>query len=195
MHVVLETAAGEIAIEVLAECVPRTAAWFRSLVERGDYDGSAFYRSTTLAVPDGPRLIQGGPLHEALTGHASASAPSAGPSGRGELLEEIETTAHTGIRHGRGTVSLARDLLNTGFVLPELFICLGDFPQLDYGGRSEPDERGFPAFGQVTAGLDAVERIAAAETAGATPIERLRGEILTRPVAIWRVAERFDSAG
>ena len=180
MQVLIETSAGEIVIEVLEEKAPRTAAYFLGFVDRGDYNGATFYRSTRLSVPSGPRLIQGGLLADALRG--TASQPLGGT--RAALLEEIETTAQTGLAHQYATVSLARDLLGTGFALPEFFICLGNFPQLDLGGRKEPDERGFPAFGKVAAAMDVVMRISEGETAGSTPIEMLEGEILTRPVTI-----------
>ena len=180
MQVLIETSAGEIVIEVLEEKAPRTAAYFLGFVDRGDYSGATFYRSTRLSVPNGPRLIQGGLLGGALTGTASNSSGGTSVA----LLEEIETTAQTGLAHQYATVSLARDLLGTGFALPEFFICLGDFPQLDLGGRKEPDDRGFPAFGKVVAAMDVVMRISEGETAGSTPIEMLEGEILTRPVTI-----------
>ncbi|MDH3687122.1 MAG: peptidylprolyl isomerase [Myxococcales bacterium] len=185
MHVVLETTVGDIVLELFPALAPETTAYFVRHLDAGAYDGASFYRSTTLGVPAGPRLIQGGVLGDVLTGSAPrgrASAP--------ELLREIETTGQTGLSHRRGTVSLARDLFGTGFALPEFFLCLGDFPQLDLGGRTEPDDRGFPAFGEVTAGLDRVEQIAQQETGGATPLAHLEGQILTTPVEIQRAFRR-----
>ena len=186
MQVVLETSAGAIVVDVLQEKAPKTAAYFLGFVDRGDYDGATFYRSTRLSVPSGPRLIQGGLLADALRG--TASQPLGGT--RAALLEEIETTAQTGLAHEYATVSLARDLLGTGFALPEFFICLGDFPQLDFGGRTEPDDKGFPAFGKVVASMDVVMRISEGETAGTTPLEMLEGQILTEPVTIPKVYRR-----
>jgi peptidyl-prolyl cis-trans isomerase A (cyclophilin A) len=78
-----------------------------------------------------------------------------------DLLEAVESTGATGLAHVRGTVSLARDLFSTGHVLPEL-------------------------FGSVTTGLDVVASIAAMETNGASAVERLAGEMLTKPVSIYR---------
>lgn len=181
-NVRLETAAGRIVIEVFEARAPQTAAYFLGLVDEGRYDGGCFYRSTRLDVPEGPQLIQGGVLAGALTSEVPTSvAPHRPP-----LLEDFETTEQTALTHREATVSLARDLLGTGFVLPELFICLGDFPQLDFGGRTEPDDRGFPAFGQVVDGLDVVRQIAQRETRGATPIAMLQGQVLTEPVQISR---------
>jgi peptidyl-prolyl cis-trans isomerase A (cyclophilin A) len=186
MQVVLETSAGEIVVDVLEQKAPRTAAYFLDFLDRGDYHGATFYRSTRLSVPNGPRLIQGGLLGGALTGTASKSSGGTSVA----LLEAIETTAQTGLAHRYATVSLARDLLGTGFALPDFFICLGDFPQLDFGGRKEPDDKGFPAFGKVAAGMDVVKIISEGETAGATPIEMLQGQILTKPVTIARTHRR-----
>lgn len=66
------------------------------------------------------------------------------------MLDQIETTGMTGILHRRGILSLARDLNRTGHALAEFFICLGNFPTLDEGGRNLLDKQGFPAFGQVS---------------------------------------------
>ncbi len=148
------------------------------------YDGSSFYRSTSLGVPNGPRLVQGGPLARWFAPEAPAQAPE---SKRLDLLPEFETTTDTGLRHTTGTLSMARDLLETGHVIPELFVCLGSFPELDAGGRTEPDERGFPAFGRVTDGLDLLEDIARRPTDGRSRIDRLEGEILSEPVRIRRI--------
>lgn len=176
-RLVLDTALGAIEIEIDQSRAPRTAEFVRGLVEIGHFDGSAFYRSTTLANDARQPLIQGGPLAPRFTG-TNAPVP------RVDLLDAVETTDQTGLTHGCGTVSLARDLFATGHVLPELFICLDDYPELNQGGRSEPDEQGFPAFGSVTSGLDVVRAIARRERCGASPIEHLDGEILTEPVTI-----------
>lgn len=182
-RVVVEVASGAIVLEVFDQLAPRAAGYFLGLVDSGVHDGTTIYRSTSLGVPGGPRLIQAGPLGAVL-------APSGGGrplSQRPQLLESFETTGDTGLRHRSGTLSLARDLLDTGFALPEFFLCLGDLPQLDEGGREEPDTCGFPAFGAVVEGLDLVAKIAARETAGATPVAMLEGQILTRPVEIRRI--------
>lgn len=173
----METDLGVIEIAVHAERAPTTAAYVRRLADDGLFVGTSFYRSTTLARPDRRPLIQGGPLAPRMVGSGDAVPKIA-------MLERIDTTDDTGLRHQAGTVSLARDLLRTGHVLPELFICLDDYPELDAGGRSEPDERGFPAFGTVVGGAEVAAAIAAGDTGGTSPFERLSGEILTHPVRI-----------
>ena len=130
MRILLQMEDGRIEIEVFEDQAPLTSAYILGLIDRGDYDEATFYRSSTLGVEGGPRLIQGGPL--------------------------------------------------------------GDFPQLDFGGRSQPDELGFPAFGEVVIGLDIAEKIAESETAGEVRIGMLEGQILTRAVAI-TAAHRNES--
>jgi len=104
------------------------------------------------------------------------------------MLTEFETTKDSGERHVSGAVSLARDLVGIGHGLPEWFICLDDYPDLDFDGPTEPDNRGFPVFGTVVDGLDIVEAIAAAPTGAPTTIDRLVGEVLKDPIAIHSVA-------
>ena len=62
MRVLLQTETGRIEIEIFDEQAPVTTGYFRGLVDRGDYDGATFYRSSTLDIADGPRLIQAGLL-------------------------------------------------------------------------------------------------------------------------------------
>jgi peptidyl-prolyl cis-trans isomerase A (cyclophilin A) len=177
VYVVWETALGTFTIEVHTSVAPQTARYVLDLVDAGCFHGATFYRSTHFGIAGRRPLIQGGPLAPLFTG-SGATIPEV------ELLDTVETTSLTGLRHRRGTVSLARDLLSTGHVLPELFICLDDYPELDAGGRSEPDSQGFPAFARVVDGLDVVESIAAQATDGASPVSRLVGEVLTSPVPI-----------
>lgn len=175
--IVLETPVGTIVIDVHTAAASQTARYVLDLVDRGCFRGATFYRSTHFGIHGRRALIQGGPFAPLFTG-SGAAIPEV------ELLDTVEATSLTGLRHRRGTVSLARDLFATGHVLPELFICLDDYPELDAGGRHEPDSQGFPAFASVVGGLDVVETIAARATDGASPVSRLAGEVLTSPVAI-----------
>ena len=68
-------------------------------------------------APTGPRLVQGGPLARLFAPEGEILGPE---PRRFDLLPDFETTADSGLRHTQGTVSLARDLLDTGSVTPAL---------------------------------------------------------------------------
>lgn len=68
-----------------------------------------------------------------------------------------ETTQETGVLHKDGTLSMAR--AEPGTASSEFFICIGDQPELDFGGERNPDGQGFAAFGKVTKGMDIVKKI------------------------------------
>jgi len=174
--VAVATALGTIRVEIHVDTAPTTAAYVLDLVRRSVYDGSSFYRSTTLGGDREP-LIQGGPWSDFICGIADAGPKIA-------LLEDFETTVDSGQRHVTGAVSLARDLARTGHALAEWFICLDDYPDLDFNGPTDPDNRGFPVFGTVIDGLDIVAEIAAKPTGAPTTIDRLIGEVLVEPIAI-----------
>ena len=56
-----------------------------------------------------------------------------------------------------GTLSMARSGPDTG--RSEFFICIGDQPELDFGGKRNVDGQGFAAFGRVIRGMDIVRKI------------------------------------
>lgn len=68
-----------------------------------------------------------------------------------------ETTKATGVLHKNGTISMAR--LEPGTASSEFFICIKDQPELNFGGKRNPDRQGFAAFGQVIKGMDIVKNI------------------------------------
>jgi len=70
---------------------------------------------------------------------------------------EHETTDITGILHKDGVISMAR--MEPGTSSSEIFICVGDQPELDFGGKRNPDGQGFAAFGIVINGMDVVREI------------------------------------
>ena len=163
VRVRLETALGAIEIEVDAARAPVTAANFLGYVERGDYDGGRFHRTVRAGnQPDNKVLID-----VVQAGRDPASMRPERPS------IPLERTSVTGLRHVEGAVSMARDGPDTA--TSDFFICIGAQPELDFGGRRNPDGQGFAVFGRVVAGMDVVRRIHAA------PAD---GQALTPPVAI-----------
>ena len=163
VRVVLETALGRIEIEVDSSRAPVTAANFLRYVERGDYDGGRFHRTVRDGNQPGKTVL----IDVVQAGRDPASArPDLPPI-------PLERTSVTGLRHVDGAVSMARDGPDTA--TSDFFICVGDQPELDFGGRRNPDGQGFAAFGRVVAGMDVVRRI------HRSPAD---GQSLTPPVAI-----------
>ena len=77
--------------------------------------------------------------------------------------------------------------LAPGTASSEFFICVGDQPELDYGGRRYPDGQGFAAFGQVISGMDIVREIHSGKTDRPPPgakLEYTSGQSLLEPVLI-----------
>ena len=70
---------------------------------------------------------------------------------------------------------MARDGPDTA--TSDFFLCVGPQPELDFGGRRNPDGQGFAAFGKVTKGMDVVRRIQT------LPVQ---GQNLTPPIRIQR---------
>jgi peptidyl-prolyl cis-trans isomerase A (cyclophilin A) len=144
-RVLVQTDIGDILLEVDVAGAPITAANFLRYVDAGLYDGTAFHRTVTLdnQPNDAVRIevIQGGIL----------------PGDKSFPPIAHETTDRTGIKHAGGAVSMARSL--PGTATSSFFICINDQPELDYGGRRNPDGQGFAAFGRVISGMDVVRKI------------------------------------
>ncbi|MCU4155085.1 peptidylprolyl isomerase [Carboxylicivirga sp. A043] len=146
-RVEIKTSEGLIMVELFEKNAPITVSNFLQLVDEKQYDGSVFYRVVTLTNQEHNsvkiEVIQGGLFHDDLV----------------EALKPIshETTDKTNVRHIDGTISMAR--LEPGTASSEFFICIGEQPELDYGGKRNPDGQGFAAFGRVVKGMDVVKRI------------------------------------
>jgi peptidyl-prolyl cis-trans isomerase A (cyclophilin A) len=79
---------------------------------------------------------------------------------------KLERTRDTKLSHKDGTISMARDEPDTATF--EFFLCVGDQPELDFGGKRNSDGQGFAAFGRVVKGLDVVRKIQRAPADGQT---------------------------
>lgn len=165
----IKTDAGEITIEVYPGKAPVTAANFLRYVDAGLYDGSTFFRVVTTENQPGQEVkievIQGGDV---------AVEKSSPPIAH-------ETTQQTGILHKNGTVSMARGA--PGTAASSFFICINDQPELDFGGRRNPDGQGFAAFGRVISGMEIVKKIQNMEA---------KQQGLVNPVKIIRI-RRIDA--
>ncbi|MBS1661608.1 MAG: peptidylprolyl isomerase [Bacteroidetes bacterium] len=148
-HVVIQTQAGDIEIELYPKQAPRTAGAFLSYVDSGFYKSGSFYRvlneDNQVTGAGASHLIQGGIWK---TNHAKAVSVPGVPH---------EPTSQTHLLHKSGTVSLARDAPGSGTT--EFFICERDEPGFDFGGENNPDGQGYAAFGKVVKGMDVVRAI------------------------------------
>ena len=134
LKIKLETNKGDIDIELYDE-MPVTAGNFKSLVEKGTYDGVIFHR-----VIDG-FMIQGG--DPSGTGMGDHSIPN---------IQDEFTNSELD-KNNRGTISMANAGPNTGS--SQFFINLEDNNFLD--GKH-------PVFGRVVNKMDVVDVIAKVQT-------------------------------
>lgn len=146
-RVSMDTNLGTIVVELYPDKAPVTVANFLRYVDENRFSTARFYRVVTLDnQPDNDvkiEVIQGGLGFE--------------PDLKRLPEIEHETTETTGIRHKAGTLSMAR--AKPGSASSEFFICVTDQPELDFGGKRNPDGQGFAAFGKVVEGMDVVKAI------------------------------------
>lgn len=151
--ILITTELGEIEAALDSTRAPASVKNFLRYMEVGQYDGGAFHRTvTTDNQPHSPVKI------EVIQGAINpAHADTSYPPKSGYPPVPLERTDKTGLRHQDGAVSMARlgpDTATSGF-----FICIGDQPELDFGGKRNPDGQGFAAFGHVVRGMEVVKRI------------------------------------
>lgn len=148
-QVMIETEIGNILIELYPGLAPVTVDNFLRYVDENRFEGACFYRVVRLDnQPNHPikiEVIQGGLKDDE---HPQSLAPIT-----------HETTEQTGILHRDGVISMARN--EPGSASSEFFICINDQPELDFGGKRNPDGVGFAAFGKVIKGMDVVRMIQA----------------------------------
>ena len=143
----METELGSIQLELYPDRAPITVFNFLRYVDENRYEDFHFYRVVHMEnQPDNDvkiEVIQGGLWFD--------KHPMELPT----IIHE--TTDKTGIRHLNGILSMAR--LEPGTASSEIFICINDQPELDFGGKRNPDSQGFAAFGKVISGMDVVRKI------------------------------------
>lgn len=152
----VRTELGDFRMELYPAKAPRTVANFLLYVDGGFFDEGSFHR--TVHAENQPNdsiriaVIQGDISRERR--------------GDGFGPIELERTNETGLKHLDGTVSMARggpDTASSSF-----FVCLGDQPELDFGGGRNSDGQGFAAFGLVVEGMEVVQAVNASPAEGQT---------------------------
>ena len=146
--VTLDTEAGAIVVEMLAEAAPESARNFLNLAATGAFDTTTFSRVVKGFVVQGGNVTTRESVPAGLFRRASRKVPD-------------EPNA---VKHLRGVVSLARPA-EANAATTHFFILLNDAPHLD--GT-------FAAFGRVRTGMDVVDIIGAGELEGEKPKNPVR---------------------
>jgi peptidyl-prolyl cis-trans isomerase A (cyclophilin A) len=177
VRVLVQTALGDIVLELDAGRAPVTTANFLKYVDAGHYNGGTFHR--TVKMDNQPEsdikieVIQAGVNPD----RANEGFPPI----------PLERTSVTGLKHVNGAVSMARgqpDSATSGW-----FICINDQPSLDLGGMRNRDGQGFATFGRVVSGMNVVRNIqmAPSSTNRETNTEAQK---LTPPIKITKVSRQ-----
>ena len=153
VEAVITTDLGVIRFEFRPDKAPRHVQQFIKLARAGFYDGSAFFR----VVQRG--LIQGG---DPLVKDPNTPRERWGSGALNQIADEFSD-----LKHLRGTISTVRIPGQPNSGGAQFFICASPQPQLD--GQ-------FSAFGQVTEGIDVVERISVAPASA--------DQLVTAPIKI-----------
>ncbi|HET7468309.1 MAG TPA: peptidylprolyl isomerase [Gemmatimonadales bacterium] len=167
-RVLIKTEMGDIEAEVDTIHAPITAENFLRYVDLGFYRFGRFHR-TVRADNQPADKVKIAVIQAGLDSLRVKDFPPI----------KLERTKLTGLRHKDGTLSMARDGPDTA--TSDFFICIGDQPSLDFGGKRNPDGQGFAAFGRVVLGMDVVRKIQSASA---------QGQRLLPPVAILSIARK-----
>lgn len=143
----IQTELGDIEVELFTKQAPVTVTNFLYYVHKGLYADGSFFRTVTMSnQPDNKVKIQ-------------VVQIEANQDKEKEFLPPIpiERTRDTGLHHLDGSLSMARS--GPESAQDSFSICIGDQPELDFGGKRNPDGQGFAVFGKVTKGMDLVRKI------------------------------------
>jgi peptidyl-prolyl cis-trans isomerase A (cyclophilin A) len=163
----IETELGPIVAELYPDQAPLTVANFLRYVDADAYRDAQFHR--TVREDNQPNdsirisVVQIGRDPETQRDPTFPAIP-------------LERTSETGLRHLDGSLSMARTGPDTGTW--HFSIVIGEQPEMDFGGRRQPDGQGFAVFGRVVEGMEVVHRV------HRSPAE---GQSLRPPVRIERI--------
>ncbi len=152
-RVIIETQLGNIEVEIDSVHAPLTSANFLRYVDLGFYRFGRFHRTVRADNQPHDKVK----IEVVQAGLDSLRVKDFPPI-------TLERTKLTGLSHKDGTISMARDGPNTA--TSDFFICIGDQPSLNFGGKRNPDGQGFAAFGRVVLGMDVVRKIQGAPAVG-----------------------------
>jgi peptidyl-prolyl cis-trans isomerase A (cyclophilin A) len=151
--VTVETDKGTIALEIDTVHAPITAANFLKYVEGKFYDGGIVNRAVR---PD--NTVR----HDVVIQVIQVQIDPARQRDEFPPIP-LERTSVTGLTHVDGALSMARSTAPDS-ATGSFFICVGDQPELNFGGKRNADLQGFAVFGRVVAGMDVVRKIQTSPT-------------------------------
>ena len=154
-QVELDTTAGKIRIELYPDAAPKTVENFLAYVKAQQFDGTQFHR----VIPG--FMVQGG----GLTADFKQK-----PTSRPPVQNEAEQSSKAGLLNVPGTVAMAR----TGdphSATAQFFINVADNKFLNFR-EATAQGYGYTVFGKVVAGMDVVNKIAAAPTGAGGPFPK-----------------------
>lgn len=147
---IINTELGDITIKIYPQKAPIAVNNFLGYVTNANFEGASFYR--VVRMDNQP---QDSIKIEVIQGNFIANELAMAPI-------KHETTETTGILHKNGIISMARAAPGTASAA--FFICINDQPELDYGGKRNPDGQGFTTFGEVIKGMNIVKKIQSGKT-------------------------------
>jgi peptidyl-prolyl cis-trans isomerase B (cyclophilin B) len=159
--VVIETSLGDIKVELNRSRAPVSVENFLAYVKDGFYDGTIFHRVISNF------MIQGGGFTPDMQ--------------KKPVRDAIKNEAANGLKNRRGTIVMARTN-EIHSATSQFFINVKDNGFLDYKGPSVR-EYGYAVFGEVTEGMDVVDKIKNVKTTSEGPYKDVPAE----PVIIKRI--------
>ncbi len=142
-QVLLKTSFGDIRLSLNAEKAPKTVENFVNYVKEGFFDGLIFHR-----VIDN-FMVQGGGMEPGMIQRPTTQA-------------SIQNEADNGLPNNRGTIAMARTM-DPHSATGQFFINLVDNGFLNHSSKTS-EGWGYCVFGEVTEGMDVVDRIKGVKT-------------------------------
>ena len=137
----IDTTAGKITVRLDAEKAPLTVYNFGDYAARGHYDATIIHQVVRKPV----QIVLGG----VYTADMKAKPVSA----------SIRNEADNGLKNTRGTIAMLRRSDDEDSATCQFFFNISDNDALNYKNRT-PKGYGYCVFGEVTEGMDVLDRIA-----------------------------------
>lgn len=164
-QVLMETAEGDILIELYEDKAPKTVENFLRYVDEKFYEGTIFHRVINNF------MIQGGGFDLSMKQKATN--------------DPIENEADNGLKNEIGTLAMARTM-DPHSASSQFFINVKDNSFLNHSAPTT-EGWGYCVFGKVIDGMDVVDKIKKVRTGNYGPM----GDVPTEPISIISVS-RFD---